>query len=93
MVSENPIVSLEDVVIGYETESPLVSIPNLEIFPGEIVAIAGPSGIGKSTLLGTIAGLIRPISGSIKVCGAEIPSKPLRGSLGYIPQKLGFIFV
>ena len=50
MDSENPIVSLEDVVIGYETESPLVSIPNLEIFPGEIVAIAGPSGIGKSTL-------------------------------------------
>ena len=46
MGSENPIVSLEDVVIGYETESPLVSIPNLEIFPGEIVAIAGPSGIG-----------------------------------------------
>ena len=73
MDSENSIVSLEDVVIGYEAESPLVSIPNLEIFPGEIVAIAGPSGIGKSTLLATIAGLIRPISGSIKVCGAEIP--------------------
>ena len=91
MDSENPIVSLEDVVIGYETESPLVSIPNLEIFPGEIVAIAGPSGIGKSTLLGTIAGLIRPISGSIKVCGAKSPQKPLRGSLGYIPQKLGLV--
>ncbi|MEC7681572.1 MAG: ABC transporter ATP-binding protein [Candidatus Thermoplasmatota archaeon] len=91
MDSENPIVSLEDVVIGYESESPLVSIPNLEIFPGEIVAIAGPSGIGKSTLLGTIAGLIPPISGSIKVCGAKIPSKPLRGSLGYIPQKLGLV--
>ena len=91
MDSDNSIVSLEDVVIGYETESPLVSIPNLEIFPGEIVAIAGPSGIGKSTLLATIAGLIRPISGSIKVCDAEIPSKPIRGSLGYIPQKLGLV--
>mgnify|MGYP005696048067 CR=1 FL=1 len=54
---KEPIVRLNDVLIGYKKEEPLVKIPNLEIFPGEIVAIAGPSGVGKSTLLKTIAGL------------------------------------
>ena len=54
---QEPIVRLNDVLIGYKKEEPLVKIPNLEIFPGEIVAIAGPSGVGKSTLLKTIAGL------------------------------------
>ena len=86
-----PIIRLNDVSIGYKKEEPLVQIPNLEIFPGEIVAIAGPSGVGKSTLLKTIAGLIRPISGSIEVCGKSFPNRPNRGELGYIPQSLGLV--
>ena len=86
-----PIIRLNDVSIGYKMEEPLVEIPNLEIFPGEIVAIAGPSGVGKSTLLKTIAGLIRPISGSIEVCGKFFPDRPNRGELGYVPQGLGLV--
>ena len=86
-----PIVRLNDVLIGYKAADALVKIPNLEIFPGEIVAIAGPSGVGKSTLLKTIAGLVRPISGSIEVCGKIIPSRPNRGELGYVPQSLGLV--
>ena len=86
-----PIIRLNDVSIGYKKEEPLVQIPNLEIFPGEIVAIAGPSGVGKSTLLKTIAGLIRPISGSVEVCGKSFPNRPNRGELGYVPQSLGLV--
>ena len=86
-----PIIRLNDVSIGYKKEEPLVQIPNLEIFPGEIVAIAGPSGVGKSTLLKTIAGLIRPISGSVEVCGKSFPNRPNRVELGYIPQSLGLV--
>jgi len=88
---KEPIVRLNDVLIGYKKEEPLVKIPNLEIFPGEIVAIAGPSGVGKSTLLKTIAGLVRTISGTIEVCGENSPSRPQRGELGYIPQSLGLV--
>ena len=86
-----PIIRLNDVTIGYNVEEPLVEIPNLEIFSGEIVAIAGPSGVGKSTLLKTIAGLIRPISGSIEVCGKFFLDRPNRGELGYVPQGLGLV--
>ena len=50
---DEPLLVLKDVAIGYDSSASLVNIPNLEVFPGEIVAIAGPSGIGKSTLLRT----------------------------------------
>ena len=86
-----PLLVLKDVAIGYDSSASLVNIPNLEILPGEIVAIAGPSGIGKSTLLRTIAGLVSPISGQLEVCGATLPEAPPRGHLGYIPQKLGLV--
>ncbi|MDC0212265.1 ATP-binding cassette domain-containing protein [Euryarchaeota archaeon] len=82
------IISLKDVTIGYDPDNPLVSIPEMEVRPGEIVAIAGPSGIGKTTLLRTIAGLVPPISGNIEVCGGNCPK---RGELGYVPQQLGLV--
>tara|TARA_B100000575_G_C23010186_1_gene581894 strand:+ start:191 stop:895 length:705 start_codon:yes stop_codon:yes gene_type:complete len=88
---KEPLLILRDVAIGYDASAPLVNISNLEIFPGEIIAIAGPSGIGKSTLLRTIAGLVSPITGRLEVCGAVLPETPPRGHLGYIPQKLGLV--
>ena len=88
---DEPLLVLKDVAIGYDSSASLVNIPNLEVFPGEIVAIAGPSGIGKSTLLRTIAGLVSPISGQLEVCGTILPEAPPRGHLGYIPQKLGLV--
>ena len=91
VVLKRPIVKLIDVEIGYKNNETLVKIPNLEIFPGEIVAIAGPSGVGKTTLLRTIAGLVKSISGKVVVCDKEIPYKPKRGMVGYIPQRLGLV--
>ena len=88
---DQPILVLKDVAIGYDSSDPLVKVPDFHVFPGEIIAIAGPSGIGKSTLLRTIAGLVSPISGTLEVCGRTLPEKAPRGSLGYIPQRLGLV--
>ena len=87
----NAIVKLDGVTIGYDENNPLATIPSLLIKKGEILAIAGPSGIGKSTLLKTIAGLVSPLRGTIEVCDATLPKRPFRGDLGYIPQRLGLI--
>ena len=78
-----PIIQLHDLNIGY-TKS-LVKDITAEIYPGDRIAIIGPSGIGKTTLLRTIAGLIAPVSGELE------NNSTGRGQIGYIPQKLGLV--
>ena len=53
-------------------------------------AIAGPSGIGKSTLAGLVAGLLRPLVGQVRLGGvplAEVPAADLPGYRVLIPQE------
>ena len=83
------VVKLENLEVGFH--STLLSIENLEIGSGEILAVTGPSGIGKTSLLRTISGLLRPISGMVQVDGVRSPDRPTRGTIGYIPQKLGLV--
>jgi len=83
------VVKLDNLEVGFH--STLLSIENLEIGSGEILAVTGPSGIGKTSLLRTISGLLRPISGLVQVDGVRSPDRPTRGTIGYIPQKLGLV--
>jgi putative ABC transport system ATP-binding protein len=45
---------------------------DLEVLPGETVALLGPSGAGKSTLLWLFAGFLRPTAGIVEVCGRRL---------------------
>ena len=74
---------LEDISIGYNTV--LASEISARVHPGEVIAVLGPSGIGKTTLIRTIAGLVEPIDGDVEL------NVEKRGGLGYIPQKLGLV--
>ena len=58
---EEVLVHLHDVAIGYDV--PLIEDINIEVIAGDVIAVLGPSGIGKTTLLRTIAGLVRPLEG------------------------------
>lgn len=75
--------STKDLSIGYE--EPLVENASFEIKSGDVIALLGPSGIGKTTLLRTIFGAVEPIKGSIEFKISK------RGDLGFIPQRLGLI--
>lgn len=56
---------------------------DLSIAPGEFCAIVGPTGCGKSTTLGLIAGLARPQSGSVQLFGAPVTD---------VDRRVGFVF-
>ena len=55
-------------------DKPLVKDVDLDIRPGELLAVVGPNGAGKSTLCGILAGDLPPTEGEVEICG-----RPLRG--------------
>ena len=65
---------------------------NLEIQPGEFVAIVGPSGCGKSTLLHVMAGLEQPTAGRILLDGVDVTLISERDLPKVRMQKVGFVF-
>jgi ABC-type Mn2+/Zn2+ transport system ATPase subunit len=79
----NPAVRLVDVVAGYDHRPALENI-DLEIGAGSLVAIFGPNGGGKSTLLKLIADLIQPWSGAVEVLGE--PAGRAAQRIAYVPQ-------
>ena len=66
---------VRDLFAGYQ-QVPVVRELNLEVRPGEVVALLGPNGAGKTTTLETIAGLSRPISGTVELSGESIGGIP-----------------
>jgi sulfonate transport system ATP-binding protein len=61
---------------------------NLDVSPGEVVAILGPSGCGKSTLLRLVAGLEAPTTGSVTVDGHEVQGVDARCSVVFQEPRL-----
>lgn len=64
--SGNVVLQTEDLAIGYEADQALSSNIQLDLRKGDAVALIGPNGIGKSTLLKTIVGKLEPLAGSVK---------------------------
>ncbi|MGO9047412.1 MAG: ATP-binding cassette domain-containing protein [Xanthobacteraceae bacterium] len=78
-----PLLQVRNVAAGYGQARVLNNI-NLDIAPGEAVAILGPNGAGKTTLANTIAGAIKATSGHIVFDGTDVTSLPSHGR-----QRLG----
>ncbi len=88
-MTENSII-LEEVVFR-RSQRRIFNGVSLVIPKGKIVAIMGPSGTGKTTLLRLIAGQLRPDSGSVQVNGFEIPDLS-RNELFEVRKSMGMLF-
>ncbi len=61
---------------------------SLQVRPGELFAFLGPNGAGKTTAIKLMTGLMKPMSGQIRLCGIDIQEEPMkaRSLLGYVPD-------
>lgn len=85
----NPSVSLLDVKFTYPGSStPAISNINLEVSEGQIVALVGPSGAGKTTLVDVLLGVLNPEVGTVKISGhAPVAAfAKWSGAVSYVPQ-------
>jgi putative ABC transport system ATP-binding protein len=94
-VSDEPIVLVQNVTKEFRRDTfviPVLSGINLTLAKGDYMALMGPSGSGKSTLLNLVAGLDRPTSGDVIVCGTNL-GKSTEGELSkWRSHNIGFIF-
>ena len=83
-VRSTPLVELSDVSSNYGSTVALQNV-SLKIWPGQFMAIVGPNGGGKTTLLRTILGMVPVASGTVLLRGQKLTGTPLE-QIGYVPQ-------
>ena len=83
-----PLLQVKDVSYTYHTkagETPALSHISFSVFPGEFVAIVGPSGCGRSTFLDMLCNLLKPSSGELLLNGRPLTKS--HTNIGYMLQK------
>lgn len=88
---QGDIIAVEDLVVGYGEHVVLDGV-SFVVRQGEVLSILGPSGCGKSTLLKTMAGLITPLRGRIRVAGEEITAENPEEALERVRRHIGVLF-
>lgn len=88
-VNFEPKVSMKSVTFGYPgAKHSAIQDFSMEIKPGSVLALVGPSGAGKTTLVDLLLGIVTPSSGEIKISGLS-PAESIVGNPGaiaYVPQ-------
>ena len=90
-------VVLQTWALGKKVSSPeglltILDDISIEIRAGEAVALIGPSGAGKTTLLALLAGLDRPTTGRVRLCGEDLTAMDEDGRARVRGRHVGFVF-
>ncbi len=84
---------ISNITVGYVKEINILHNVSLKVERGEITALIGPNGVGKSTLFKTIYGFLTPSEGDITLENKSIvkipPHEIAKRGIGYIPQESG----
>jgi ABC-type multidrug transport system fused ATPase/permease subunit len=87
---ENVGVLFENVIFKYDSEKPVLEDTSFEIYPGEIAALIGTSGEGKTTIVRLLLSLIKPEAGKIIITNKKRESieccPSYRSMISYVPQ-------
>jgi subfamily B ATP-binding cassette protein MsbA len=83
-------IELDHVSFGYDKESTVLKEISLRIEPGQLAAVVGPTGAGKTTIISLIPRFYDPVSGHIRIDGSDVRSftvKSLRQQISFVLQE------
>lgn len=84
----SPVITLKDVHFSYPNQQRALKGINLTIYEGEMLAILGRNGSGKTTIARHIIGLLQPDRGSVRVLGKDVSQTPTH----ILAQEVGYCF-
>jgi branched-chain amino acid transport system ATP-binding protein len=89
------VLELDGVTAGYDSAAVIRDI-DIDVAPGEVVALLGANGAGKTTTLRAVSGLVRPMEGVIRFQGQDLqrvqPSARAKLGIAHVPENRGLFF-
>jgi ATP-binding cassette subfamily B protein len=84
------LIEFDNVTFGYEAERPIFQGLSLRVKPGQVAALVGPTGAGKSSVFSLLSRFYDPLSGVVKIDGRDIKTftqKSLREQISFVLQE------
>lgn len=86
-MSSTPVISVSGFHKAYEGVSAVEGL-SFDVFPGQIIGVVGPNGAGKTTTMRSLAAIVPPTHGRLRVAGFDVESEPVsvKQRLAYVPD-------
>jgi len=85
-MSDNPLLRVTDLVIRYGSFTAVNKV-SFQLGPGDVYCLLGPNGAGKTSTIKAIVGLVKPVEGSISICGKNpLTDIDAKNCIGYVAE-------